>query len=212
MTVKQKIAVTRKTVSEIRGIVRNSVAVLSRDAQDPDRIRSTFLSHYIHSLVGSIHKGFMAKSKPGQTDELGIRWKRLKPATIAAKLKKRASVRKQIAASLARTTRLPVREQHLKALQLSAQLVPIGIDDGDLEKSFRQGRLTNDHYHPPTDTQVVTFTPDGVTLESTVPHAKHFHRKRPIYPGPRTMRPWTLRALQAGRDGLANYLQRKLSR
>lgn len=210
-----QVTVVRKNEREIRRLIRETFGALgsTRGAPDPNRVRRVFLQHFIHSLVGSIHKGFMDKSRPGGRDDLGTSWKRLKLSTIKAKLRKRAKVRQQIAESLLHGAfQGSTRQLREKADVLAAQMVPIGIDSGELEKSYRQGKLTKDRYYPPHRTQKVVFEEKSVQLSSNVPHAAHFHRVRPIYPGPRKMRPWTLRAVQAGLNGVLDFLMRAMQR
>ena len=204
MTTVNQHRATRKTQREVRSIVRSIVG-----GKGPSAARRVFLARFTASMFRSIHIAYRAKSVPGGRDELGIRWKRLKKSTVQAKLKKRLGVQRRISRELG-ASGMRGRQREAKARSLAAQMVPIGIESGDLLQSFRPGRVQGGRYVPSGPNQVAKITDEGVEMGSKLDYAQHFHSRRPIYPGMRKMRPWTRRALASARRELISWLKGKL--
>jgi len=201
MTV-QKV-ITRKAAGEIKDLLMS----LSGDGPDPEKLQRMYIAHFTHRLMELIHKNFMKKSKGG-TDDLGNKWKKLAASTIQAKLRKRSKLASQIE-SHPSLRGLSPSQRKTKSQILARQAVPIGIDNGDLEKSYRAGSVFKYLYRPPK-TQRVETTATGLIISSDVPHAKHFHRVRQIYPGPKKMRPWLIEAARYARDKVLKEIKGKL--
>lgn len=177
---------------------------------DEDRVRQMFISVFTHTLIEQIHEGFMAKSVPGGTDDLGLSWKPLAESTIKRKLKKRNDIQRELKRELAKYDMTPQQREE-KAFVLASQMVPIGIDTGELEAACRPGRLTKFTYIPP-ENQDVEIDQRGLRIVIDVDHAPHFHRKRRIWPSVNRMQPWIRAAMAEASRRVFEHLQRKLNK
>lgn len=201
----QTIIIPRKTATEVRKIIRDLPDQLSGRKPDPDNLRKYFLSHFTHRLMELIHEGFIDKSQEGRSDNLGTKWKPLKDATIKRKMKRRKLAR-EISSQLRGMTR---EQRKVKSEVLARQVVPIGIDTGELEKAYRPGRVHWNTYRPPKR-QIVKQDKMSITVTTEVKHAVHFHKTRRIYPSVRRMRPWVINSARYARDRLVERLKEKL--
>lgn len=192
---------------EMRRIFEELPGQLSGRRPDPDRIRQRFLAYFTEHLVFKINQGYNAKSQHGARDDLGNAWKRLAPSTVARKLRKMQHVARGIERQLM-GSRLTAKQRQAKSLELARTAVPIGIDTGALEKSWRPGRVSGNKYYPNSKFQNVTIDTKGVRISSDHEHAAHFHRVRPIYP--RRMSKWTKEAMVVARDQIIRDIKKKL--
>ena len=216
-----------KSIAEVRRIVRTLPRAVSLKDIRHTELGLSFVSGFVHSLLGSAHKAFLQKSK-GLAD-LGEKWKPLRPATIARKTAKRrrqgrssplsvhmTKNQKTIfdqtyTASLASFRTAGVKPaiadqsatrrawDRLMASKAGSPLVPIGIDTGQLERAVRPGTVSATTYSPPQN-QTVKTSPGKIKVSINVPHAGQFNRVRPVFPPVSKIRPWFRAAVIAGRD------------
>lgn len=236
--VRQNVVVARRSSTEVRSILANLPAILSGQQYDKYHLRQVFLAHFTRQLLHSVHVAFMTKSAGG-TDDLGYSWEPLELSTIRAKQRKfkkltphhvHTATRGQKTAwsreynkMLPRFRALGFSEEEARAEASSRAWdrlrrgtagmvkVPIGINTGQLEKSLRPGHVSGATYHAPTPDQECNIRLQGKsTFGSNVPHAGHFHRKRPLFPSGKDMAPWFTAAVEAGRNGVLEHLKRSL--
>jgi hypothetical protein len=203
---------TKQTVSsnnrEARKIIRELLNGLAGNGPDPERLKDMYIAHFTFKLLQLIHKGFMAKSKSGGSDDLGNSWKALAESTIRRKMKKRSTL-EAVLRNHPSLKSLSPSQRKTQAAILARQSVPIGIDEGDLEKSYRPGKVSGYVYQPPP-TQVVEKAQRGISISSEVEHAIHFHRKRRIYPSVKKMKPWLVEAARYARDKVVEQIKKEI--
>lgn len=166
---------TRRDISRI---AQTLAAVLAGRAADTHRIARGFQLVLGFSALSDIKSAFVTKSRGG-TDEMGITWEPLKPATIAnrrvgprdllnAAIKEREKIRKRETDKAFRRLQLSLPEREakrraaivggLKATKetgrtklqtLGSRDVEILRDTGVLLNSLSPGTLNGDQYSPP---------------------------------------------------------------
>jgi hypothetical protein len=152
-----KIVKVRLPLREVKKRFLDLPAILAGRLPDPRGIRRYFFSLVARFLYRLIHTAFDAKSRGG-TDSLGYSWRSLKPSTL--RRRKSPSI--------------------LERFPHSAQLYILRVS-GALYDSFAPGEITGGNYVPKSG-QLFDITHDGLALGSTLRHAKHAFKKRPLWP------------------------------
>jgi hypothetical protein len=95
---------------------------------------------------------------------------------------------------------------------LGTRNVPILIDTGRLEKSFRPGRMAHWSYVKYNKDQIYEIHGQQMTIGSKVPYGK-YHQEgtkhmpaRPPIPAPKAMKRWTLRAARKASESIPDTL------
>ena len=199
-------ASARLSKDEIQEIIQTLPATLTGRVRDKRKIRRVFLANFRRALYERIHKEFLLKSKGG-TDSAGIRWKKLKPSTIARKLATRSKrgIASQDQASKRQTNVFDnarskafseLRSAGLSRSQASERAnqiawsklaqtktgdpsIPINIETTRLIKSLSPGRVNGGRYIPPTRDQIIDIPSTGfIPFGSKVPYAIYVRRVR----------------------------------
>jgi len=90
---------------------------------------------------------------------------------------------------------------------LSKRDVPIMIDKGRLERSFRPGALTKNAYRRYNRDQVAEIRERSIRFGSSVPYAKRAAKKRPVIP---TAKQFRVDILRDARDRLIDRLREEV--
>lgn len=176
--------------------------LLPRKLRERGKVGDLFRTALATEFLRELHKAFMLKST-GATDEFGIHWDKLHPATIKAKRTRQRQRRFEKAVSRYTALGLSTEDAKEKAAdfanRLSSSRVPIGIDTHRLENSLRPS-LTSD------DIQL-HLTSQGATIHNRVPYLQHFAARRPIL-NDRARKVWFRRAVRFAQKLVALKLAR----
>lgn len=214
---------TRLPRTQVARLLHSLPGRITSRISDPEQISRVWHGHFARLIFKQIHDDFMLKSR-GLPDSNSVRWPPLAPSTVARKLRtggglsssqKKRWQRTFNSTLSAASGHMKRRQAVIKAREAAWQAVgsaaggtsvPIGIDSGTLEKSLRPGTATSNGYVP-RPKQQYTVRSSRFVLGSRVPYARHFARRRAIFPdrsGPLVARS----AARATARALRSFLRR----
>jgi hypothetical protein len=184
----------RKRIKTLQKVLRD---ITGKNYNNP--LQRQFVAHFYHEFYTLWNRSYKAKSLGG-TDEFGNRWAPLSSRTSGGMGPKRKKIWSQ-QFNQALGTFQPImgrKDAVLKARRVAWDYVTqrtIGIDKGDLIESTEPQQVIKDHYQPAKG-QLADLTGKTISVGSTVKHAKHFNRKRPLFPSAHHVNGWVRKSVR----------------
>ena len=180
---------TSKAPQQALATLLIETAVLAKGRRG--RVSNVFYAALLQSIFRRNHALFMDKAK-GKADAYGDRWPPNSPATIRAKQRRqqgsaqRLNARRDaLAVGLASTGLSPAIVRSLAAryayASVEANETLRNIDTHEMEKSLQPGSRYKGRYYA-RQNQIAQAMNGRVRFGTTVKHAKHANKSRPIFP------------------------------